>query len=118
VCDQLVAIWNAGRGPLPEVRQLTQERRQKILARTRRDPLFPEKFEAAIRKARGTPFLCGAGARGWRADFDWFIANDTNIVAVIEGKYDRGNRKGVTDVNDNVARTLATLRLAEQGRPN
>ena len=91
VCDQLVAIWNAERGPLPQVLQLTEKRRQKILARARKDPHFLKKCEAAIRKARDTPFLCGAGARGWRADFDWFIANDTNIVAVIEGKYDRGN---------------------------
>jgi hypothetical protein len=91
VCDQLVAIWNVERGPLPEVLQLTGKRCQKILTRTRRDPRFVEKFQAVIRKARDTPFLCGGGARGWRADFDWFIANDTNSVAVIEGKYDRGN---------------------------
>ena len=38
--------------------------------------------------AGGTPFLTGAGERGWRADFDWFIANDTNCIAVLKGKYD------------------------------
>ncbi len=108
VCVQLVAIWNAARGTLAEVLQLTEKRRQKILARTRKDALFPEKFEAAIRKARDTPFLCGAGARGWRADFDWFIANDTNIVAVIEGKYDRG-KGGRLNANQ---RTHDNLRAA------
>jgi hypothetical protein len=111
VCDQLVALWNAGRGPLPEVLQLTEKRRQKILARTRRDPLFPEKFEAAIRKAQDTPFLCGAGARGWRADFDWFVANDTNIVAVIEGKYDRG-KGGSHNANQRTRDNLQAAGLA------
>jgi hypothetical protein len=32
--------------------------------------------------------LAGEGARGWRASFDWFIANDTNVRKVIESVYD------------------------------
>jgi hypothetical protein len=41
-----------------------------------------------VRRAAATPFLAGAGTRGWRASFDWLIANDTNLRKVIEGIYD------------------------------
>ena len=26
--------------------------------------------------------------KGWRADFDWLVKNDTNAVRVLEGRYD------------------------------
>ena len=45
-------------------------------------------FTAAVKKAQQTPFLRGEGSRGWRASFDWFVANHVNIYAVLEGKYD------------------------------
>jgi hypothetical protein len=106
VCEQLVAFWNDYRGPLPEVSDLTEKRRNTILARVREDPQFPEKFEAAVKKAVGTPFLVGRGDRGWCANFDWFISNDTNVVAVLEGGYDGKPKGGVdadTRTNDNIA---------------
>jgi hypothetical protein len=49
-------------------------------------------------KAQETPFLCGEGDRGWKADFDWLITNHLIIYAVLEGKYDApaaaANRNG------------------------
>lgn len=90
VCEQVISLWNAERGPLPEVLKLTPERRRKILARIEAEAEFPRKFLSAVQKATRTPFLCGAGSRGWKAGFDWFIANDTNYVAVLEGRYDGG----------------------------
>ena len=48
----------------------------------------PTEFALAVRRAAQTPFLAGAGDRGWRANFDWFIANDTNVRRVLEGCYD------------------------------
>ena len=90
VCEQIVALWNSERGSFPEVLKLTQGRRRQILARLRSDPEFPKKLSDAVQKAKQTPFLCGAGDRGWKADFDWFVNNDTHCVAVLEGKYDGG----------------------------
>jgi hypothetical protein len=52
--------------------------------------LKSEDFRAAVRQAAATPFLAGEGARGWRANFDWLIANDTNVRKVVEGVYERG----------------------------
>jgi hypothetical protein len=88
VCSDLLTFWNGNRGTLPEALKLTKNRIAKITARVKADPGFFETFKRALLKARQTPFLCGAGDRGWRANFDWFIANDTNCVAVLEGKYD------------------------------
>jgi hypothetical protein len=52
---------------------------------------FLKDFCEAVRRAAATPFLCGAGPAGWRANFDWMIANDTNYLKVLEGRYDSGN---------------------------
>ena len=30
----------------------------------------------------------------WRANFDWFVENDLNVVKVLEGKYDNNNGNG------------------------
>jgi len=88
VSANLVSFWNANRGPLPEVLKVTRGRTDKIGSRVQVDPNFPETFKGAVRKVTETPFCCGAGERGWKATFDWLIANDTNCVAVLEGKYD------------------------------
>jgi hypothetical protein len=108
VCEQIVAAWNANRGSLPEVLKLTKGRKDRVLARIKTDPKFPEAFERAVIKARTTPFCSGSGERGWKANFDWFIANDTNYVAVLEGKYDDG--KG--SVNRADERTRSNLAAA------
>jgi hypothetical protein len=108
VCEQIVSRWNAERGPFPEVLKLTEGRRRKIQARIRADAEFPDKLLAAVSKAKQTPFLCGSGERGWKADLDWLIANDTNYVAVLEGKYD-GGKGGLTSGEQ---RTLNNLKAA------
>jgi hypothetical protein len=50
--------------------------------------LSTEEFALAVRRAAQTPFLAGGGDRGWRANFDWFVANDTNVRRVLEGCYE------------------------------
>jgi hypothetical protein len=79
---------------LPEVKALTSERLKKCRSRINQAvsdgclEQYLADFTAAVKKAQQTPFLRGEGARGWRASFDWFVANQVNIYAVIEGKYD------------------------------
>ena len=95
---------------LPEVKALTSERLKKCRLRINqavRDGCLEQylaDFLAAVKKAQQTPFLRGEGTRGWRAGFDWFIANNLNIYAVLEGKYDgpaAGQNKG--GANDNAS---------------
>lgn len=93
VCEAAVAAWNDNRGPLPAVQRLTGDRQKKLRSRVKANPEFLEVLAAATRKAADTPFLCGAGERGWKADFDWMIKNDTNAVAVLEGKYEQATAK-------------------------
>jgi hypothetical protein len=47
-----------------------------------------EEFRAAVQRAAETPFLAGAGDRGWQASFDWFIANRSNVRKVLAGDYE------------------------------
>ncbi len=45
-------------------------------------------FSAAVKRVQSTSFLRREGARGWRASFDRVVANQVNLYAVLEGKYD------------------------------
>ena len=90
----LVDIFQQNNQSLPEVKALTSERLKKCQSRinqAERDGCLEQyltDFTEAVKKAQQTPFLRGEGARGWRAGFDWFIANQVNIYKVLEGKYD------------------------------
>ena len=90
----LLEIYQQHNQALPEVKALTVERLRKCRSRINqavRDGCLEQylsDFVAAVQKAQSTPFLRGEGARGWRASFDWFVANQLNVYAVLEGKYD------------------------------
>jgi hypothetical protein len=79
-------IWNQNRGQLAEAKALGKGRLSKCRLRAR--DVGEERFLDAVRKAAATPFCLGLNDRGWKADFDWLIANDTNATKVIEGRYD------------------------------
>jgi hypothetical protein len=90
----LFDIFQQNNQSLPEVKALTSERLKKCRTRINQaihdgclDQYLAD-FSEAVKKAQQTPFLRGEGARGWRAGFDWFIANKVNIYKVLEGKYD------------------------------
>jgi len=90
---------------LIKVKVFTKERKQKCNARLI-NPSFLDQFIEAVDKAQDSPFLCGEKG-GWRADFDWFIANDTNVVKVLEGKYsDREPEKplGLDEIKEKIER--------------
>jgi hypothetical protein len=103
----LVDIFRQHNQLLPEVKVLTSERLKKCRLRINqavRDGCLEQylaDFTETVKKAQQTPFLRGEGARGWRASFDWFVANQVNIYGVLEGKYDgpaaSPNKGGVND---------------------
>ena len=100
--------WNEHRGPLPRVREFTESRRRKIKTRIAQGVSL-EAFAAVVKRCAATPFLIGNNDRGWQADFDWLIENDTNIARVMEGKYDNGGHSSGTTKG---ARTIAAARSA------
>ena len=85
--EQMFAIYQAERGSLPAAQHLTPERRQQCMLRIAAG-LSVAEFGLAVRRAAASPFLSGAGERGWRASFDWLLANDTNARKVLDGCYD------------------------------
>jgi hypothetical protein len=81
-------IWNSNCGQLPKLREITKSRERKLKSRLKAKPDFAKDFTDAVKHAASNAFLTGDNNRGWVAGFDWMIANDTNHVAVLEGKYD------------------------------
>lgn len=97
---KLVELWNkyaaqsrngSGQEGLPLVRELTASRLKRIRVRLREEPDLAW-WEEAIRHLAESSFACGKG--GWRASFDWLLANDTNAVKAYEGRYDDGKNQG------------------------
>ena len=68
-----------------KVNKLTDSRKKKLLARLQEQG--EENIIKAIDIASESDFLKGKNDRNWKMDFDWLIANDTNIVKILEGKY-------------------------------
>ena len=81
---EVVSLYNSICTMLPAVRGLSKARKRAITARMKDYSL--EDIEKLFSITAHSSFLCGKNSRGWRADFDWLM-NDTNIVKVLEGKY-------------------------------
>lgn len=67
------------------ISKLSDKRKAKLKARI--DELGEDKIIEAIDKIKDSSFLRGKNDRHWKVDFDWLIANDTNILKVLENKY-------------------------------
>jgi hypothetical protein len=89
-----VAEWNAlaSELSLPIVQKLTEYRKRKLAARLH-DSGGIDGWRKALAKIRGSPFLRGETANGWRADFD-FLVQESSFVKVLEGKYDGSRNAG------------------------
>ena len=83
--SEVVNFWNSKEN-LHQAK-LTNSRRAKLKARLA-DKDFSEGYKTAIEKISASKFCTGENDRGWKATFDWLLANDTNYVKVLEGKYD------------------------------
>ncbi|WP_114205438.1 hypothetical protein [Acidisarcina polymorpha] len=86
--------WNELRGSLAAVTRLSAGRKAKLKKRIA-EGLTLETFRSVVKTCATTPYLCGGGSEGWRVDFEWLIANDTNVLKVLEGKY-RASKPAIT----------------------
>jgi len=84
--EELLEIYEAERRELPPAGAMTRERRDRC-ERWLAAGFTPEQFRAAVRCAAATPFLTGDSSRGWQANFDWLIANRSNVRKVLAGEY-------------------------------
>jgi hypothetical protein len=80
----LADLWNSIVKE-PKVLKVSKARETKCRLRLKERDVagWMEVFKVVSRE----PFLRGENNRGWCADFDWIIANDTNALKVLEGKY-------------------------------
>jgi hypothetical protein len=81
------ACWNenAGKCGWPQVRALSPNRQKLLAARLRQHGI--DGWQAAIAKARASPFLAGHDPPSWFT-FPWLIKAE-NFLKLIEGNYDR-----------------------------
>ena len=77
----------------PKIKKVTKQRRNKIISRLK--DVGYDNLIKALEIASKSSFLTGESKNSkWKADFDWFIENDTNCIKVLEGKYsDKGTQK-------------------------
>ena len=81
--ESILAAFNEATG---RKYQLTPKRRTATLARIK-EPFFASNLEAAIAKVASSAFCQGQNDRGWQADFEWFVRQDS-VTKIMEGKYD------------------------------
>lgn len=79
-------IWNAC-PDLPAIKSWSRERNEKLITRCKSE-FFLANFQEALKKIISSSFCRGKNDRTWKASLDWFLANDTNFLKALEGKYD------------------------------
>lgn len=87
---------------LPRVIKLTDRRKRTLRARWKHCSNL-EEWQSYFKKAGESNFLSGQNDRGWTADFD-FLINESNMVKVLEGKYD--NRRQSKQEHDPIREVL------------
>lgn len=84
VLNNIIEYFNV-KNTFSKIIKLTDSRKKKLLARVKEQGL--NNIIRAIDIASESDFLKGDNDSGWKMDFDWLIANDTNIIKILEGKY-------------------------------
>lgn len=80
---------------LAKIKVVTNTRKKKIDARLKE--FNEEIILQAIAKIKTSNFLKGENKSGWKITFDWLMANDTNLMKVLEGNFDNRKQKGGLD---------------------
>lgn len=92
VLNNIIEYFNV-KNTFSKIIKLTDSRKKKLLARVKEQG--EDNIIRAIDIASESEFLKGNNDSGWKMDFDWLIANDTNIIKILEGKY--SNNKNSND---------------------
>lgn len=115
----VMEAWNqmAKKAYLPVVEKLTESRKKTVKARLS-DPDWTKRFRRALEIIPHVPFFRGAGPRGWKANFDFFI-QPNRVFKIIEehGKTaPRRNEKAVKEAEDLATKWQVEKARAEQSR--
>ncbi len=119
--QDIVAMWNSICTNLPQVKSISDKRKQKIKTRLSEFGAEPKQWAAQVRelfeRVQASSFLCGGNGNGWTASFDWIFENDSNWVKVMEGNYDN-DRGSKGAAQKRMVQTGATLGVGEYIDPN
>lgn len=89
--EHLFKLWNDRAHPnLPRVQGLSDKRRSKCKIRLSEHP-EANYWALLIEKINASEFLRG-DTNGWKCSFDFIIDNETNLLKIMEGKYDNGRK--------------------------
>lgn len=101
VFDQVINAYHEKCPSLPTVQKLTQGRKIKIERRIQ-EIGSAEAMAEVFAKVEQSDFCKGDNDRGWKADFDWIMANDSNWQKIMSGRYDNRPKKSnkQEEVND------------------
>jgi DNA-binding transcriptional regulator GbsR (MarR family) len=99
---------------LSSIRTMSDQRRKHLRARWKEEGNL-NVFEYLFRKTIQSDFLTGDNDRGWQADFDWLIKNETNFNKVLEGRYDNsGKKSGQSEKDERLARIYQQYQNEEE----
>jgi hypothetical protein len=82
--DEIIHEYERVCTELPGIKKINKQRRAKVKARLK--TFSVAEIYQAFAYAAASDFLCGRSTE-WKASFDWFFANDSNIQKVLEGNY-------------------------------
>jgi phage replication O-like protein O len=82
--ENLFDLWNEhATNGIPKAKKLTKSRIDKIKSRIKEES-GKSYWITVFSKIHKLPFYCGENNRGWVADFDYVMKNDTNHVKIFE----------------------------------
>ncbi|RXM77189.1 hypothetical protein DP144_06555 [Clostridium tetani] len=96
---EIKELYNSTCKSLSQVRSISSTRKNHLKARWSQFNYNLDTFREVFEKVEASKFCTGTNDRGWKADFDWLIKNDNNMVKALEGKYD--NKGGDDDPGRN-----------------
>lgn len=85
--QDLIREWNtfAAKYALPEVKELSEKRRDKLKIRLREENFD---FDRILEEIQKQDFLRGANSRGWKVSLDFIISSKENYLKILEKAYE------------------------------
>jgi hypothetical protein len=100
------ALFNLWNQIIKEPRATVMNNSREAKCRLRLKERSLDEWRVVLEKLKASAFCTGDNNRGWRADFDWIISNDTNALKVIEGKFDNKQGKATGGIPDGFAQSF------------